>query len=31
MRMIFTLGAEFGLVAVDPGLVIGAVDTGDAV
>ena len=31
VRMVFALGGEFGLVAVDPGLVIGAVDAGDAI
>jgi hypothetical protein len=31
VRPVFALGRELGLVRVDPGLVIGAVDTGDAI
>ena len=31
MGVVFALGGELGLVAVDPGLVIGTVDAGDAV
>src|SRR5882672_5248080 len=31
IRPVFALGGEFGLMAVDPRLVIGAVDSGDAI